>query len=215
MTSYYPVFLDLKGKKCVVVGGGSVAERKVGTLLEYQASVTVISPKLNQGLEQLAERNAIQPIRRQYRSSDLKDAFLIIAATDSAAVNAAVAGQGTQQRALVNVVDAPKDSSFIVPSVVRRGDITIAIGTAGKSPALARKIRTNLEAVIPQEYASVAAIVSEVRQELARRRISVDGDTWQRCLDIDLLLEMVKKGQLDEARERLLADLLTADASTQ
>jgi siroheme synthase-like protein len=215
MTSYYPVFLDLKGKKCVVVGGGSVAERKVGTLLEYQASVTVISPKLSPGLQKLAERNDIQTIRRQYRSSDLKDAFLVIAATDKEAVNSAVAKQGTQHRALVNVVDVPKDSSYIVPSVLRRGDITIAIGTAGKSPALARKLRSTLELVVPLEYASVLNIVSEVRQELARRQITVDGDTWQRCLDIDFLLEMVKKGQLEEARERLLAELLNTEASTQ
>jgi siroheme synthase-like protein len=166
-------------------------------------------------LQQLAERNAIQTINRQYRGSDLKEAFLVIAATDNEAVNSAVAEQGTQQRALVNVVDAPKDSSFIVPSVLRRGDITIAIGTAGKSPALARKLRTNLEVIIPPEYDSIVTIVSEVRQELARRRITVDADTWQRCLDIDNLLEMVKKGQLEEARERLLADLLSTEASSQ
>ena len=215
MTSYYPVFLDLKGRKCVVVGGGSVAERKVTTLLEYQASVTVISPELSPRLQQLAERHEIQIIQRRYRGSDLKDAFLVIAATDNETVNSAVAEQGTKQRALVNVVDVPKDSSFIVPSVLRRGDITIAIGTAGKSPALARKLRTNLEVVIPPEYDSVATIVAEVRQELARRQVSVDADTWQRCLDIDNLLEMVNKGQLETARERLLADLLNTDASTQ
>ncbi|UCG83015.1 MAG: bifunctional precorrin-2 dehydrogenase/sirohydrochlorin ferrochelatase [Dehalococcoidia bacterium] len=214
MTSYYPVFLDLKGRKCVVVGGGSVAERKVGTLLEYQASVTVISPELSPGLQKLAERNDIQTIRRQYRSSDLKDAFLVIAATDNVTVNSAIAKQGTQYRALVNVVDAPRDSSFIVPSVLHRGDITIAIGTAGKSPALARKLRTALELVVPPEYASVLTIVSDARQELARRQITVNGDTWQKCLDIDFLLEMVKKGKLEGARERLLADILAADESS-
>jgi len=214
MSSYYPVFLDLKGKRCMVVGGGSVAERKVRTLLECQASITVISAKLSTGLQQLAEEGTIQVIRRNYRDGDLDDAFLVIAATDDATVNAAVADQGGKQPTLINVVDDPKASIFIVPSVVRRGDITIAIGTAGKSPALARKIRTNLEAALPPEYASLASIVSEVRQELAQKQISVDGDTWQRCLDIDLLLGMVKKGQLDEARKTLLAGLLATDAST-
>ncbi len=212
MASYYPVFLDLKGKSCVVVGGGSVAERKVGMLLEHEASVTVISPVLIQGLQQLAEQGAIQVIPRKYRRGDLQEAFLAIAATDDAAVNAAIAEQGRKHRTLINVVDDPKASDFIVPSIVRRGDITIAIATAGTSPALARKLRTNLEAALPAEYASVASIVSEVRKELAQQQVPVDGDTWQRCLDIDLLLKMVKKGQLDEARRMLLADLLTADA---
>jgi precorrin-2 dehydrogenase/sirohydrochlorin ferrochelatase len=198
-----------------VVGGGAVAERKVGTLLECQASVTVISPVLSPGLQQLAEKGVIQTIRRKYRSSDLKDAFLVIAATDDAAINSAVAERGLRQRALVNVVDAPNDSNFIVPSVVRRGDITIAIGTAGKSPALARKIRTKLELALPPEYESLASIVSEVRQELAQQQISVDGDTWQRCLDIELILGMVNEGRVEEARGRLLADLLAAVARTQ
>lgn len=212
MAGYYPVFLDLKGKKCVVVGGGSVAERKVGMLLECEALVTVISPKLSLGLQQLAEQGTVQAIRRKYRSGDLKDAFLVIAATDDEAINSAVAEQGIQQCMLINVVDDPKASNFMVPSIVRRGDIVLAIGTTGKSPALARKIRTNLELTLPQEYASIASIVSKVRQELIERKISVDGDKWQRCLDIDLLLELVRKGQFDEAHRRLLADLLTADA---
>ncbi len=212
MANYYPVFLDLKGRRCVVVGGGSVAERKVGMLLEHEASVTVISPVLSPGLRQLAEQGAIQVIPRKYRRGDLQDVFLAIAATDDATVNAAIAEQGRKHRTLINVVDGPNASDFIVPSIVRRGDITIAISTAGKSPALARKLRTDLEAALPAEYASVASIVSEVRKELAQQQVPVDGDTWQRCLDIDLLLRMVKKGQLDEARRMLLADLLTADA---
>jgi precorrin-2 dehydrogenase/sirohydrochlorin ferrochelatase len=212
MSSYYPVFLYLKGKRCIVVGGGSVAERKVEMLIEHQASVTVISPTLRRRLQYLADQGAIQTINRNYQTGDLKEAFLVIAATDDPSANAAVARQGRKQGALVNAVDDPKHSDFIVPSMVRRGDITIAISTSGKSPALARKLRTLLEAALPTEYASLVTLVSEARQELAQRRSSVDIDVWQRCLDIDILIEMIKKGQLKEARQKLVDDLLAADS---
>lgn len=195
-----------------MVGGGSVAERKVGMLLEHQASVTVISQTLSRGLQHLADQGAIQTITRNYQTGDLKGAFLVIAATDDPSINAAVAGRGRKQRALVNVVDDPKASDFIVPSMVRRGDITIAISTAGKSPALARKLRTLLETTLPAEYASLASVVSEVRQELAQRQRLVDSDVWQRCLNIDVLLDMIKKGQLEKARKKLVDDLLAADS---
>jgi len=195
-----------------VVGGGPVAERKVGMLLEHQASVTVISPTLSRRLQHLASQGAIQTITRSYQTGDLKGAFLVIVATDDPSINAAVAGQGRKQRALVNVVDDPRASDFIVPSMVRRGDITIAISTAGKSPALARKLRSLLEATIPAEYASLVSLVSEVRQELAQRQSSVNSDVWQRCLDIDILVDMIKKGQLEKARQKLIDDLLTADS---
>lgn len=195
-----------------MVGGGSVAERKVGMLLEHQASVTVISPTLSQGLQHHAEQGAIQAITRNYQTGDLKGAFLVIAATDDPSLNAAVAGQGRKQRALVNVVDDPRHSDFIVPAMVRRGDITIAISTAGKSPALARKLRSLLEAALPAEYASLVTLVSEVRQELAQRQSPVNSDVWQRCLDIDILVDMIKKGQLEKARQKLVDDLLAADS---
>src|SRR4030042_230398 len=157
MSSYYPIFLDLKGKRCIVVGGGSVAERKVEMLLEHETSVTVISPELSPKLQHLADQGAIKTITRNYQKGDLKGAFLVIAATDDPSVNAAVAGQARKQRALVNVVDDPRASDFIVPSMVRRGDITIAISTAGKSPALARKLRSLLEATLPAGDAFLAS----------------------------------------------------------
>jgi len=212
MSSYYPIFLNLKGRRCIVVGGGPVAERKVEMLLEHQASVTVISPTLSRRLQHLADQSAIQTISRNYQAGDLKGALLVIAATDDPPINAAVAEHGRKQRALVNVVDDPRHSDFIVPSMVRRGDITIAISTAGKSPALARKLRSILEAALPAEYASLVTLVSEVRQELAQRQSPVDSDVWQRCLDIDILIGLIKKGQLEEARQKLVDDLLAADS---
>jgi precorrin-2 dehydrogenase/sirohydrochlorin ferrochelatase len=207
MSSYYPIFLDLKGRRCVVVGGGSVAERKVGMLLEHQASVTVISPTLSRGLQHLADQGAVQTITRNYQTGDLKGAFLVIVATGDPSINATVAGQARKQRALVNVVDDPKASDFIVPSMVRRGDITIAISTAGKSPALSRKIRSELEKNFGTEYASLALLINEVRSELKRRGVTVNSDDWQEVLDLDSLIDMVQAGRSEEAKAILLSSL--------
>jgi len=207
MSSYYPIFLDLKGRKCVVVGGGSVAERKIGILLEHQASVTVISPTLSQGLQHLAEQGAIQTIIRNYQAGDLEEAFLVIAATDDTCINTAIADQRGKQRALVNVVDNPEISDFIVPALVRRGDITIAISTAGKSPALARKIRAELEKNFGAEYATLVRLVNEVRSELKRRCVTVHGDDWQEVLDLDSLVEMIRAGRTEEVKTILLHNL--------
>lgn len=194
-----------------MVGGGSVAERKTRMLLEHNALVTVISPALNQGLQQLAEQGAIQVVPSNFKSNDLKGAFLAIAATDDPITNAAVSDKGRKQRILINVVDDPKVSDFIVPSIVRRGDITIAISTAGKSPALARRLRTELDAILPAEYANLVSLVSEVREELAQRQVSVDSERWQRSLKIDVLLEMIGRGQIDQARKKLIDDLIAKD----
>lgn len=213
MPGYYPVFLDLRGKRCVLVGGGPVAERKVVTLLEHDASVTVVSPALSPGLRGLAQRGVVRAVEREYRKGDLEGAFLAIAATDDESVNASVSSEARERGALVNVVDGPEDSDFIVPSLVRRGDITVAISTGGRSPALARKLRTVLEGTLTPGYASALDIVSDVREEMARRGVSVDGDTWQRCLDMDALLAMIGEGRLDGARQALMDRLLAARPS--
>lgn len=190
-----------------MVGGGSVAERKTGMLLEYQASVTVISPTLSQGLQHLAEQGAIQTIIRNYQTGDLEEAFLVIAATDDPYINTAIADQRRKKRALINVVDNPEISDFIVPASLRRGDITIAISTAGKSPALARKIRAELEKSFGAEYASLVRLVNEVRSELKRRDVTVHGDDWQEVLDIDSLVEMIRAGRTEEVKAILLDKL--------
>ena len=184
-----------------------MAERKTGMLLEHQASVTVISPTLNQGLQHLAEQGAIQTIIRNYQTGDLEEAFLVIAATDDPYINAAIADQRGNLRALVNVVDNPEISDFIVPALVRRGDITIAISTAGKSPALARKIRAKLEKSFGAEYASLVRLVNEVRSELKRRGVTIRGDDWQEVLDLDLLVEMIRAGRTEEVKAILLHKL--------
>jgi siroheme synthase-like protein len=207
MSSYYPIFLNLKGRRCIVVGGGSVAERKTRMLLEHQASVTVISPTLSIGLRHLAEQGAIQTIIRNYQAGDVDEAFLVIAATDDPCINTAIADQRRKQKALVNVVDDPESSDFIVPALVRRGDVTIAISTAGKSPALARKIRAELEKSFGAEYASLVSLINEVRSELKRKGVTVHGDDWQEALDLDSLVEMIRAGRTEEVKASLLHNL--------
>jgi siroheme synthase-like protein len=205
MSDYYPIFLNIRGKKCVVVGGGGVAERKVRSLVEHNASILVISPHVSEGLAELAAQGVIKVARRDYRPGDLKDALVVIAATDDPEVNNLVADEGQRRGTLVNVVDAPQSSNFIVPSLVRRGDVCIAISTGGRSPALSRKIRTQLEQSFGPEYASLALLLSEVRREL--RGTQVDGDAWQGSLDLDLLLDMLKRGEFEQAKGRLISDL--------
>jgi siroheme synthase-like protein len=207
MSSYYPIFLNLKGRKCVVVGGGSVAERKTAMLLEHQASVTVISPSLSKGLQHLAKQGAIQTIIRNYQAGDLEEAFLVIAATDDLHINTDIADQRVKQGTLLNVVDNPEISDFIVPALVRRGDITIAISTAGRSPALARKIRAELEKSFGPEYAALVTLIDEVRSELKRSGVTVHGDDWQKVLDLDSLLEMIQAGRTEEVKTILLHNL--------
>lgn len=195
--SYYPVFLDIAGKRCVVVGGGQVALRKVKTLLEYGAKVEVISPEL---CPELAAITEISVRHRQYQPGDLKGAFLAIVATNNHEINHRIAGEARSQGVLVNVVDDAEYCDFILPSLVRRGDMTIAVSTAGRSPALARKLRTRLEQDFGGEYAVLVRLIDEVRLELKQRGIAVDSETWQEALELDLLTGLVKLGQTEKAR---------------
>jgi len=204
---YYPIFLNIREKRCVVVGGGLVALRKVKALLEHEASVKVISPELCPELSQLAKSRAIQVLQRNYNGGDLQGAFIAIAATDDGEINNKVAEEARAKGVLVNVVDDSEHSDFIVPSQFRRGDITIAVSTAGKSPALARKIRTRLEKDFGAEYASLALLVDEVRSELKRQGIKVNGYGWQEAIDLDTLIELLRAGQNEKAKATLLANL--------
>ena len=204
---YYPIFLNIRGKRCVVVGGGLVALRKVKALLEHEANVEVISPELCPELSQLAKSRAIQVLQKNYNGGDLQGAFIAIAATDDGEINNKVAEEARAKGVLVNVVDDSEHSDFIVPSQLRRGDITIAVSTAGKSPALARKIRTRLEKDFGTEYASLALLVDEVRSELKRQGIKINGYSWQEAIDLDVLIELLRTGQDEKAKATLLANL--------
>lgn len=155
MPRYYPVFLDLAGKPCLVVGGGAVAWRKAKALLDCVAQVTVVAPQVVRPLSQAAAQGRLRWVRRRFRASDLASAFLAVAATDEQAVNRGVFAAAQRWRRLVNVVDQPALCSFIVPSVMRRGALTIAISTAGGSPALSRWIRRDLARRYDARFARV------------------------------------------------------------
>lgn len=207
LTSYYPIFLNIRGKRCVVIGGGQVALRKTRALIEHGANVEVISPDLCPELRRLAESKEVRVSSREYQPGDLRGAFVVIAATDNSDINQKVAEEAKRNAVLVNVVDDAENSHFILPSCLRRGDITVAVSTAGKSPALARKIRTKLEKDIGNEYASLTNLISEVRAEAKRQGIQIDGDDWQKALDLDLLLELLRNGESERARVLLLTNL--------
>jgi len=159
--SYYPVYLNLAGRKVVVIGGGKVAERKVLRLLRAGADVTVISPTLTKRLLKEKEKKTILFKRRPYRSGDVRNGFLVIAATDSPELNSKIAGEAP---ALVNVVDAPSECNFIVPSVVERGDLVLAVSTGGMSPALAKAIRQELEEIYGREVGIYLRFAGTVRK---------------------------------------------------
>jgi precorrin-2 dehydrogenase/sirohydrochlorin ferrochelatase len=158
--NYYPVFLNLKGRKTVVVGGGKVAERKISALLKAGADVTVVAPSLTPGLQKALSRKKIAHLARPYMRGDLKGAFLAIAATDSSKTNRRVSRDAP---GLVNVVDVPSECNFIAPSVVRRGPLLLAISTSGTSPAFARTLRKELQKSYGSELSEYLKFVKKIR----------------------------------------------------
>lgn len=165
---YYPVFLNLKGKKVLVVGGGKVAERKILTLIKTGASLTVISPRITKPLSRLKKKGLITHIEGHYKKGDLRDAFVVIAATSSLQTNSRVARDAGQLKEglprLINVIDAPSEGNFIVPSIMRRGPLTIAISTGGYSPAMAKNIRKELERLYDSGFGKYLRFLGKIRK---------------------------------------------------
>lgn len=200
----YPITLvGLEDSRCIVIGGGKVAWRKVRGLQEAGARPIVISPILCPELAQQAEQGAIEVVAREYRPGDLSDATLVIAATNDPATNRAVWQEAQASGCLVNVVDDPAHCTFYVPATVRRGDLTVSISTGGQSPALARRLREMLEALLDEAYAPYVELLGALRplvqQRIAdptrRRRL------WEALLDAELL-EIVRSGSYSEAKRR-------------
>ncbi len=206
--TYYPLFLNIVGRRCAVVGGGQVALRKAEMLLEFGAEVLAISPEFCPELEAMARDGCVTLLRRAYQTGDLRDARVAIAATDDSETNQAVVREARGNGALINVVDDAAASDFIVPSYVHRGDVTVAVSTAGRSPALARKLRTRLEEQFGPEYAALALLLGDVRAEVRQLGIKVSGDAWQEALELDRILEMVRDGDIERARETVLEGLM-------
>lgn len=163
---YYPVNLDIRGKNCLVVGGGEVGTRKVKTLLACEATVTVVSPCATKYLNQLAQQGMIRLKNRNYRSSDLQDIFLVFGATDDEALNFRISQDAKAQNLLCNIVDRPEACNFILPAVVQQGDMVIAISTSGQSPAYAKTLRKEMEQHYGQEHAVFLNLMGSIRKKL-------------------------------------------------
>lgn len=205
MPGRYPISLDLSQKICLVVGGGPVAERKVKSLLECGALVRVVSPEITPGLENLADEGRIDCRRRQFRPPDLEGVFLVIGSTNQEIVNRQVAEEGTARNLLVNIVDDPRKGNFFVPSIVKRGSLTIAVSTDGKSPMLARKIREELEVIYGPQYQEYLDLVGKLREDVIRN--VQDPEKKREILEsfaADGVLGLLKEGRIGEVKEMLL-----------
>jgi precorrin-2 dehydrogenase / sirohydrochlorin ferrochelatase len=163
---YYPINLDIRGRRCLVVGGGRVGARKVDTLLQCGGVVTLVSPQVTSGLAELAAENGICLKPRAYRSEDVQDMFLVIGATDDEALNRRIHADAERHNLLCNIADRPQICNFTLPAVVRRGDFMIAISTAGKSPAFAKHIRKRLESQFGPEYGVLLDLMGAIRARL-------------------------------------------------
>jgi len=211
----YPICLiGLQERQAVVVGGGSIAARKAGSLLEAGAQITVISPAVVPELRSLAEKGLIRLLERAYQAGDLAGAFLAFAATDDPEVNRAVWEEGNRIGCLVNAVDDPAHSNFIMPAVVRRGEMAIAISTGGASPALARRLREWLDTLISPEYGQLVELLAELRPDLLARfgageeRLAVA----LRLVDSDLLDIIRQEGR--EAAKRYVLELFDTEPTS-
>lgn len=215
MRRYYPVFVDLNDKPCAVIGAGLDVERKVHALLEAGGLVTVISPELPEGLVDDATTGRIGWIPRDYQPGDLQGYFLAISTLADRQLNARIQQEARQFGVLFNAVDDPANSSFIHGSVLRRGDLTVAICTGGAAPALAVRIRQKLEQLLGPEFGTFVALLGSLREDVSqqipdfetRRRL------WYELVDSPIL-ELVRQNRLEEARE-LARSIIEAFASGQ
>jgi precorrin-2 dehydrogenase/sirohydrochlorin ferrochelatase len=207
----FPVALELSGRRGVVVGGGTEAERKARALLEADASVTVVAPEVTPGLSDLARRGDLTLVRRPYAAGDLDGAFLVIVAADDRAVVSAVFAEAEERRVLCNAVDDIAYCHFAVPSVVRRGELLVAISTGARAPALAKRLRKRLTAEFGWEYAALVDVLGEVRAETLPHRpadFAVWARRWAKALEEeDDMIALVAAGRVEEVRNRLRAHL--------
>lgn len=206
MPSYYPAFLSIEDRPCLVVGGGQIAERKVKGLLDADARVTVVSPTVTPRLRRRIDKGQVTHLPREFQSSDLEGFYLLIAATDDMPLNREVGIEGRNLGLIVNVVDDTPYCDFIAPSIVRRGDITFAISTGGASPALARWLRRQVEQHFPPEYSGLAKVMSRVRLQVRGGGHNVSPARWQKSID-DSFLSLIRQRRLAEARRYLFESL--------
>lgn len=204
--AYYPIFVEMKDRPCLVIGGGREAQRKVNGLLAAGARITVVAPKLTRSLEQLLAAGDIECLQREYQEGDVEGYEVVMVATDDGAINAEVAAEGKRRRVWVNAADDPTNCDFILPAVIRRGAITLAASTGGASPALARRLREELEAYLTEEMPALADLLREVRGDLSSRGIKPDAELWQEAIDEQLRVLLAQR-KYRQAKARLLRSL--------
>ena len=204
---YYPVCLEMAGRRCLVVGAGAVAERKVNGLLEVGARVTVVGPSATERLLDWARAGRIGLTLRAYGADDLAGHSIVFAATDDGLINAEVARDARAAGVLINAADDPAHCDFILPAVLTRGDLTVAVSTGGASPALARVVRDELGAFLDRDdYAALARVAADARRTLRHRGRPAPWERWRRALGGEVRA-LVRADRLDAARERLLDGL--------
>ncbi|MFM5255847.1 siroheme synthase CysG [Aeromonas hydrophila] len=210
---YLPIFCRLDNKPVLLVGGGEVAERKARLLLDAGAQLTVVAPELDPELAELAANGSIEWLAGEFAPQQLAGKWLVVAATDRREVNALVYQSANQARIFANVVDDPKRSSFIMPSIIDRSPLMVAISSGGKAPVLARLLREKLEALLPQHLGAVAAFAGSLRERVKARFASMGERRrfWERLLGADRLGQALARG--DSASANQLADSLFADES--
>jgi precorrin-2 dehydrogenase/sirohydrochlorin ferrochelatase len=203
---YYPVFLEMKDRRCVVIGGGTVAERRVEGLVAVGANVTVISPAITDRLRNMLTQGAIRHVAREYRTGDRAGYDLVFVATDNSEINAAVAAEAPSLRIWVNSADDPDHCDFILPAVIRRGDLAVAVSTGGVSPAATRAIREELDEYFIVNYAIFVQIAGEVRRELREKSVAPSAEAWNRALRGDFR-RLIREGKTMQAKALLLEKL--------
>lgn len=203
----YPIALEVAGRKCVVVGGGEVAEQKTRALLEAHAAVVVVAGHFTEGLEELDRQERVRLVRRDYSHGDLEGAFLAIAASDDRSRNAEIFAEAEEEGVLLNAVDDVPHCHFAAPSIIRRGDFLLTLSTGGKAPALAKKLRKELSGQFGPEYGRLVDLLGRVREKMLPKR-KVDFDTWAQrwgeAMSEDLI-GLVRQGRVDEAEARVAA----------
>lgn len=204
--SYFPILLEMNGRRALVIGGGAVAERKVATLLEAGAQVTVISPEITEGIARRSKQGSLNLIARRYQNGDLAAYELVFVATDDEQISVKAYSEGRERGIWVNAADDPKHCDFILPSVLRRGDLTVAVSSGGGSPALARTIREELEMHMSQDYEQLAKLAAEARAELRKRSLTVPFETWRKALSGDVR-QFLLRGDFASARSHLFKEL--------
>jgi precorrin-2 dehydrogenase/sirohydrochlorin ferrochelatase len=203
---FYPIFLDVSRRRCIVIGGGPVAERRVEGLLSAGAAVTVVSPAITDRLEKLARERTVRYMARAYEAGDIEGFDLVFVATDDGVANQAVFSEARSRAVWINSADDPENCDFILPAVVRRGELSVAISTGGASPATTRAIREELENYFTADYARLVQIASEVRRELREKSIVASARVWNEALTGEFR-QLLKEDQAEQAKALLLKTL--------